>query len=278
MERLILGYLVLLVLSFVDKVSCVPNFLIIGDSLMQNQAGALRSSESPIMAATTYIPMLFPTTVSAKGAIIQYMSSKFDVVYIDFGVLHMLHIHPVRPFALDTVEEGYTADFVGFLFLESWMKTELSIYQRAAKKVVVMTPNRVCESKFSGQYDNYTNNNTKLSVHKCIEWISNINKKGVLERIQSDRKFGPSVFGNYSHPLVMHGICTDGLFNSRGSFLISERMKKVARSMHFPVGIVDSYTLTDEMGCNYTKDGRHYSDDVMVKRLAILKHVVATMS
>lgn len=269
--------IILLPLFYFVNVRCsVPSFLIVGDSLMEKQAGALRSSESPFMAATTYVPMLFPTSVSAKGAIIQYMASKFDVIYINFGVLHMLHIHPVRPFVLEMNDEGYTADFLGFLFLESWMKSELSIYKRAAKKVIVMTPNRVCESKFIGPYDYFINNNTNLSIRKCIEWISSV-EEGRIEIIKANRMFGPSIFGNLSDPRVVSDICTQGRFNSVGSFLVTERMKKVVRSMNFPIGLVDSYALTYEMGCNHTKDGRHYSDEVMVKRLAELRQVMIKM-
>ena len=255
--------------------NCSPRILVVGDSLMVKQAGALRES-SIYMAATTFVPMMFPSAVSAKAAIIQYMSAKFDVLYIDFGALHMLHIHPVRPFSVKPYKIGYTADIIAFLYLESWMKAELDIYKKAARKIVIMTPNRVCESKFYGEYEYYMNN-SHLAISKCVEWFESIDE-GTFEKISADRRLGPSVFGNLSDSVVRRQVCQDSLFNGRGSFLLAERMKRVVLASAIPLGLVDSYELTTAMGCNHTLDGRHYSEEVMVKRLTEFKEVVQSMN
>ena len=253
-----------------------PTVLVVGDSLMRNQLEFLRGYESIYMAATTYVPMTFPTAVSAKGATIQHSSTKFDVVYIDFGALHLLQLHPVRPFSLSRDNLGYVSDFIGFMYLENWMKTELAIYQRAAKKVVVMTPNRVCTSKFDSEYEFYINN-ARVAIGSCIKWLDLIDFS-FIEQIEFKKRFGTSVYGNISETGVKKRVCTDSLFDSRGSYMLSERMKRVVKSMSTQVGLVDSFALTTAMGCNHTEDGRHYSLEVIRQRLTMFKEVVIGMN
>jgi hypothetical protein len=82
---------------------------------------SMPSVHSTCAHVTTLLPTLSSTTQHIQG----HDALKKVIVYLNFGLLHLLHVYPYRPWEFRNVsrlaQKAYRyADFQGFLNLENW--------------------------------------------------------------------------------------------------------------------------------------------------------------
>jgi len=103
-------------------------------------------------------------------------SSPISLLYTNFGVTHVLHVHPARPWwsygagrdctgnTINSIyrqwnwsqgETGWVSDYLGFAQLEALVTRGVREAGRLARQVVVMLPNWVCNAKYNGDYAKY---------------------------------------------------------------------------------------------------------------------------
>ena len=196
---------------------------------------------------------------------------RFDVVYLNFGALHLLHLAPLRNFwrnqytskkkpggggtKVDFRGRNQTwskVDFDGYFYFEEWIEAEIMAYRTVATSVVLMTPNWICADKFSGAYAHLAGEGSQESIEKCVYGFRS---------------------SEWPWPLVPRdaaAACASGRFTGNGTESLAKRLRNVAARLGAPV--VDATAQTKGL-CKSTKDGRHYSSDVVAAQLEELRRV-----
>lgn len=190
---------------------------------------------------------------------------RFDVVYLNFGALHLLHLAPERHFwrkqytlkkkTAPQKFDGYhlvPADFDGYFYFEEWIEADIMAYRTVATSVVLMTPNWICADKFSGAYAHLAGEGSQESIEKCVYGFRS---------------------SEWPWPLVPRdaaAACASGRFTGNGTESLAKRLRNVAARLGAPV--VDATAQTKGL-CKSTKDGIHYSSDVAAAQLEELRRV-----
>ena len=182
---------------------------------------------------------------------------RFDVVYLNFGALHLLHLAPEwnfwrNQYTLKKKPCAQCADFDGYFYFEEWIEAEIMAYRTVATSVVLMTPNWICADKFSGAYAHLAGEGSQESIEKCVYGFRS---------------------SEWPWPLVPRdaaAACASGRFTGNGTESLAKRLRNVAARLGAPV--VDATAQTKGL-CNSTKDGRHYSSDVVAAQLEELRRV-----
>jgi hypothetical protein len=98
-----------------------------------------------------------------------------DAVYLNFGALHFLHLFPERVFNFgeygSKINDKFAAQYLGNINFESWIEREVLFYLQTAKKVILQTPNTICESRFNSVYKEILDNEMEKSYSLCKEWV-----------------------------------------------------------------------------------------------------------
>ena len=181
---------------------------------------------------------------------------RFDVVYLNFGAVHLLHLSPQRNFWRNEYtlkkKPGCKVDFDGYLYFEEWIEAEIMAYRTVATSVVLMTPNWICADKFSGAYAHLAGEGSQESIEKCVYGFRS---------------------SEWPWPLVPRdaaAACASGRFTGNGTESLAKRLRNVAARLGAPV--VDATAQTKGL-CNSTKDGKHYNSDVVAAQLEELRRV-----
>lgn len=184
---------------------------------------------------------------------------RFDVVYLNFGALHLLHLAPIRNFWRNqytsknkTGGGGTKVDFDGYFYFEEWIEAEIMAYRTVATSVVLMTPNWICADKFFGAYAHLAGEGSQESIEKCVYGFRS---------------------SEWPWPLVPRdaaAACASGRFTGNGTESLAKRLRNVAARLGAPV--VDATAQTKGL-CKSSKDGRHYSSDVVAAQLEELRRV-----
>ena len=182
---------------------------------------------------------------------------RFDVVYLNFGALHLLHLAPEwnfwrNQYTLKKKPCAQCADFDGYFYFEEWIEAEIMAYRTVATSVVLMTPNWICADKFSGAYAHLAGEGSQESIEKCVYGFRS---------------------SEWPWPLVPRdaaAACASGRFTGNGTESLAKRLRNVAARLGAPV--VDATAQTKGL-CKSTEDGRHYSSDVVAAQLEELRRV-----
>ena len=73
---------------------------------------------------------------------------RYDVVYLNFGAMHLLHMAPWRYWGSRKANSTKVADFDGYFHFEEWIAADIATYRTVSPSVVVMTPNWICDLKY----------------------------------------------------------------------------------------------------------------------------------
>eukprot|EP00747_Dinoflagellata_sp_TGD_P121710 gnl/TRDRNA2_/TRDRNA2_173478_c0_seq3.p1 gnl/TRDRNA2_/TRDRNA2_173478_c0~~gnl/TRDRNA2_/TRDRNA2_173478_c0_seq3.p1 ORF type:complete len:365 (-),score=28.35 gnl/TRDRNA2_/TRDRNA2_173478_c0_seq3:158-1252(-) len=217
----------------------------------------------------------------------QNSNRQFHIVYLNFAANHLLHIHPSYPWTYRQkghvpspdlkprcrIERhsqlnlqhnisnwlfDYGRDYNGFIELEQWMHDDIAAYKAIAKHVVIMTPNYVCEDRYSGEWYSSTHGSRENETLACIESLKvNQNAHGFWPR-QQDASTN----------------CRQGWFTADGARHLRDRMIRVARKEGVP--IVDAFKITEKK-CSRTKDGVHYDEALVTKMIKELRRVTGNL-
>jgi len=181
---------------------------------------------------------------------------RFDVVYLNFGAVHLLHLSPQRNFWRNEYtlkkKPGCKVDFDGYLYFEEWIEAEIMAYRTVATSVVLMTPNWICADKFSGTYAHLAGKGSQESIKHCVYGF------------RSSKWPWPLV------PRDAAAACASGRFTGNGTESLAKRLRNVAARLGAPV--VDATAQTKGL-CKSTRDGIHYSSDVVAAQLEELRRV-----
>jgi hypothetical protein len=155
------------------------SLLFIGDSTMALQKVYVISNKltKSIIGFGAYIDLATHDPQSTLSAANSRLKDAVDVVYLNFGALHLLHYFPEKPFNFGEyggyVEGKYSAQYLGNINFESWIEREVLFYlsQPQVKKVILQTPNTICESRFYGVYKQILDEGLPKSYFLCHEWV-----------------------------------------------------------------------------------------------------------
>ena len=268
--------------------------LFAGDSAIRFQyylarGGALFSSPVHFVeiASGVHLPSACPNQTMDSWKLMQgrlHLPSELaHVVYTNFGIMHLLHLHPARPWwykappqtcqsALKVREYGnwskgqvaWVADYAGYAGLEQLIDRELASYSRMAHEVIVMLPNYVCDGSFTGDYAHYTTGaGREDGLRMCAEYIA-------AKQASSGWPVLPAGRDAYKW-------CQEGQLSSQGSLALESRMRAAvaasAARLGIAVQIVEATRLTDGQ-CNETHDGRHYSERLVRMQLGALQQLI----
>jgi len=190
---------------------------------------------------------------------------------LNFAGLHLLHMYPHRPWwwddpamsdASNAAQKSsisfancsagsqlcHFADFEGFANLEQWMEKDINEYRASLpnSRIVVATPNWVCDSRYYGYYN----------------WLTT-STEGVKESAESCTRFVTN-HSNWPQLPNLHATCRSSQQSSKGTVTLSTRLRKVATRLN--VSLADWNGMTREQ-CNHTKDGRHYDREIVGMQL-----------
>mmetsp|Transcript_22297 Transcript_22297/g.73576 ORF Transcript_22297/g.73576 Transcript_22297/m.73576 type:complete len:334 (+) Transcript_22297:354-1355(+) len=220
---------------------------------------------SVTMVGIAYGTFSYPSLCTAQE--VMQHESGFDVVYLNFGALHLLHLGDVRPFHTSSdrscdafgkaspAHMGRGGDLDGYVHLEENIARDIDAYLAVASLVVVSTPNAMCDSKLNGVFSKSIDEQV---VSKCAAGV-------VAMR--------PELQGRATE------ICREGTFNGPGVASLASRVRAATQSAikkHSAqrVALVDAHSMTEGQ-CEETEDGRHYSDSIMRQQLVELVKAVA---
>ena len=207
------------------------------------------------------------------------------VAYLNFGAVHLLHLHPPRPWLFaplaDEDFKAPSADFNGWLTLEARLLDELTCVARVAALVVVQTPHMICDDAFYGKYRQF------LSANH-----SGAHLQGCAARVAAHTALSKEA----ALPL-----CAEGDFTRRGANLLAQRMRETIAAnfrcepsngtpdegaasnaaahdgASASVCVLDANGLTARLGdaCpSHTHDGVHYDESVVMEELRALDGIV----
>jgi hypothetical protein len=168
-----------------------------------------------------------------------------DVVYFNGG-LHYLHLIPHRQWDNNlNNNRGYY----------NWKNAEQLINNFVNKnkqyRLIYMTSHSICDEKYNGSYKKAIQaiqQDATTFAKRCAVWLQKAHDR--LSNTMED--------------------CTIGTFNRVG---VQHLNSRILSSLGDDVGIVDAFALTDNK-CNFTKDGRHYSESIVDAELAELLQII----
>ena len=100
-----------------------------------------------------------------------------------------------------------------------------------------MTPYKVCESRYDGEFSAWLAN--KSSLIDCIVWARS---HGIHEHDAANKT------------------CSESTLTAFGSTIMARRMREVTTAHN--LSLLDAFNITDELPaaqrCKHTTDGRHY--------------------
>ena len=193
--------------------------------------------------------------------------------------MHFLHLHPPRPWwfmsekppVCEAVlhaheygnwsrgQVGWVADYAGNVNLDQLVRAELTTLSQIAHQIVVMTPNWVCNGKYTNDYAIYTGPKYDEGLRMCADFV--------VERQ-----------ANAGWPMLPPGksayeACRDGQLSGHGTLALEKRIrmavKAAAASLNVSVSFVESTQMTRGQ-CNESRDGRHYSPKMVQRQLVAL--------
>lgn len=189
------------------------------------------------------------------------------LVVLNFGVLHLLHLHPVRPWhvlrfphARCEAAQFASADWIGQRTLEQWIGADVAAYRLAlpsCTQLVIMTPYIVCEEKYKGAWAEWLRT---PRLQTCGDWVSGIHNVSGAHALPLDRN--------------VQQTCMNSTLTAAGAYDMAERFRAAA-VLHNTL-LLDAAQLSlnhGERRCNKTKDGRHFpglQNETVVKFKAIL--------
>ena len=176
----------------------------------------------------------------------QSIKRKFDVVYMNFAGLHMLHLHKAR---------GWDPSYIKQLYhFEDMVAREVHNFRAIAERVVLMTPPRVCEERYYSQYKDWLDNSEREICTTCKNYV--LSKASVAMK--------PPIAGRYniSDPEVAIELCRNYTMTENGSRHLAEDIIKAAAKLD-NVTVFDFYNWTKGVDCSHAKDGRHYDKETL---------------
>ena len=215
-------------------------------------------------------------------------STRVSVAYTNFASLHFLHLHPPRPwwylpssecrapFANSSLQNaklaseysgaygnwtegqrGWVADYAALLRFEDLVHAELAAHRRLAAQVVVMTPNWICDQRYTGDYKLWVRERYHEGISLCAAYITD----------RQAHSGWPTLPAGRHSP---RNWCRDGQLSAIGSLALERRLKTVvdaaAAKLNMTVSYVEATRMTDGR-CDETLDGRHYSKAIVAKQL-----------
>ena len=109
------------------------------------------------------------------------------------------------------------ADFDGYFHFEEWIAADIATYRTVSPSVVVMTPNWICDLKYTKPFSNLVSpEGSRMSIEKCSA------------AFQSTESPGPLA------PADAEAACAAGRMIGNGTEGLAERLRAVAAV--FPTG------------------------------------------
>lgn len=191
---------------------------------------------------------------------------RIDLAYLNFGALHLLHMHPQVPWWWTNGsnpemlkaepnypdwpkgEHGWNGDYRGFLELERWMHEDIKTYREIAKNVVIATPNYVCDDVYRGKYYAWTHERKDEAIQLCTDYMKDREQK----------------YDYWPKNNNVETQCQTGQLTADGSRNLRKRILTVAHELDVPV--VDAFGITEKQ-CSHTRDARHYDEGLNQKML-----------
>ena len=175
----------------------------------------------------------------------QRIQRKFDVIYINFATLHMLHLHPAMRWDRRNMGPLYN-----YRHQLPYILRGLRNYAKDGK-VVLMTPPRVCESSYTSAFRDWLEHEEELLATECVPYLASQN---LLIK-------GPQPEANLSDPATALEFCRNYTLTEKGSRRVAEHIREVAQIEQLQV--FDFFHWTSRLSCAHAPDGRHYDTDTM---------------
>jgi len=234
------------------------------------------------------LPSVYSTCTHVSDLLSRHLKSGRPVskvvVYVNFGLLHLLHVHPHRPWELRNstrlaAKAYHYADFQGFFNLENWIASEVECLSGLAEValILIQTPHHMCDASISGIYRSaLASTNIGDTVSECASHLSE------LTALSSSQA---------------HSLCADGVFTGENTAKLAARMRGVSKRYACsvtgekgsgargaaavpPVCVIDSHRMTAALpNCSEaTQDGRHYDENVLLDEVAELKGYLSRLN
>jgi len=223
------------------------------------------------------------------------------LVVHSFSSLHLLHLHPARPWYEAADSEGrcskepvvpgnMCADFAGNLGLERWVTRDLAAYrtQARAQQLIVASPNAVCSSRYGGAYAAFLNQtNGAVLAAPCVAYAER-HRGGGGEGGGGERE-GGAPRGPWQPPAAACACGTDAsrpddagcrrecsprtfclrnMLDGVGASYMTRRLELAARAGR--ATFFNMHAISHGR-CNETFDGRHYSQRVVELQASALR-------
>jgi len=222
--------------------------LTLGDSIMRQQIGIIQPyAEVGFISDWLHSQHLFKKVIPNPSKI----RSKFDAIYLNFGSLHLTHLHPkARGWGLLAMQVAY--------FLEDLIAPDIEKYKKIAKKVVILTPPKVCENQFYKSWRYYVSDIEANLKNGCAPYV--------MKQANAIMKWGKqlklnSTFGTLHRPEVAYEFCKNHTMTANGTEVLAQRMRNIALTHN--LSYVDYFNWTSAFGCGFVSDGRHYNDTML---------------
>lgn len=173
------------------------------------------------------------------------------LVYTNFGALHLLENRQIGGWGYRG-RHRQAPDFVGFMEAPTMVSIAAHDFRaHGAKGLLVMTPHWICLRKVPKSIRKWLDPEREPvpgeTLALCAEFVKSqtVYPKWQTRSLE-DRKT----------------LCLDGQMTARGVATLTSVWTKGVEAEtvagHTDVATVDAYSLTKELGCNRTSDGRHY--------------------
>lgn len=264
--------------------------LAVGDSIMNQQYRAILSQETECAYISTYNMFnesKFEKIILDPTKILK----KFDIVYLNFAALHMLHLH-------GAYGKNWTIEYLtSVYFLENFILREVYKYAKISHTVVIQTPPHGCDEALYGRWASMLHNFRNFKFDECVEYVTSSYHEVISFAKKEKVYHGPfPPPWNISDPADALHFCSNYTLTSTGTSAITNRMlnlykividnmmmanKDESHVTHpsnstgnenatdiptrnnsqkiFNFLIYDYNNATRAMGCNKTIDGRHYN-------------------
>lgn len=164
----------------------------------------------------------------------------------DFGVLHLLHMHPTRPWydaATELAKSDLGADWRGYRTLAQWVGADLRAYRQALSPprlvAAVMTPYILCEARFTGPWKAWL---IDRRLEACTAWVRSHLELSAAPRNRTDLE-----------------TCNYSTMDAAGTHDVARQLRNAAQA-HGAL-LLDGAQMSLDLGdrrCNATTDGVHY--------------------
>lgn len=226
------------ILQTKEKNNNEPTVLTIGDSIMLQQRNRIRNySEPAYISCWNVDERPFHKVIPHPKNI----ARKFDILYMNFAGLHMLHLHKTRSWDISYIRQIY--------HFPEMVEREVSKFSTIANRVVLMTPPSVCESRYTDSYKNWIKNSETNIQTTCKDYVLSVAVKAMK----------PPVEGRYnlSDPDIAIELCRNYTMTANGAQHLAQDIISAAEDIG-NVTVFDYYNWTKDLDCSHARDGRHF--------------------